>query len=448
MASATVDTTERRPKPSNDRIGDYELIQRLGAGGMANVYKVRDESGRIFALKELRPQGGAKGEMTRRFRTEFEITRRLDHENIVVVHDFFPADHTFHIVMEYVDGLDLRELSKRFDSLPVGILAMLGAEIAAGLRHAHEMQVLHRDMKPENVLLSREGQVKVADFGVARLAGTRLTTTGIIVGSPAYMSPEQLAGVNGQDLTATTDIYALGVMLYELGEGKDPLGLKRSQDLLTVLRMKREKKPRKMTRLADPDLCALLLRCLASKDTDRPESMAEVEAVLRRVARNHGVRVGDLRGLVAHALDPAVAKAASGRRSDRTPSPAGLARPQLLPATSVHGAVGPSPYHPPPPVADDFDRAPEPARARLHSAELRAPVQDGADPDGLREVAPRRGGRARDWSLKKRSVDPDPNRPIAWLAIGLFVLAVIFLGVSSALTGSPLGLVEALVPSP
>ena len=115
-------------------------------------------------------------------------------------------------------------------------MALIGSQIASGLAAAHAQGILHRDLKPENILMNRRGQVKITDFGVARVSGTRLTATGIIVGSPAYMSPEQLSGVAGQKLTPATDVYSLGVMLYELAEGRDPLGLKKREDLLVVLR--------------------------------------------------------------------------------------------------------------------------------------------------------------------------------------------------------------------
>jgi serine/threonine-protein kinase len=445
MAPAAVDTTDRRPKPAVERIGPYEIEQRLGSGGMANVYKVRDEHGEVLALKELRAPGGSRSEMLRRFRAEFEVTRRLEHPNIVAVRDYFSADKTVHIVMEYVDGLDLRELSKRLELLPDGILAMLGAQIASALGHAHSQGVLHRDMKPENVLLARTGAVKVADFGVARVAGTRLTTTGIIVGSPAYMSPEQLAGVPGQDLTIGTDIYALGVMLYELGEGKDPLGLKRSQDLLEVLKLKREKAPRRFTRLRDPDLQALLLRCLATEPEHRPENMTDVEQLLRRVARRHGVRPSDLQALAQQALDPSLTPAPARRRSSRNASPAEAPAPE----TAKHRALGPAPYHPPAPVSVDLDAYPDPPPGRLHSSELQAPGQDVADPEGHRERTPKPPARVAEASFgKARGAGDERVGGLAWLAIGLFVLSVVFLGASSALTGSPLGLLEALVPAP
>jgi len=490
--------TERRSTPDGEYIGDYKLVGRVGSGGMATVFKVKDDDGKTWALKEMRPQAEAHKEMTRRFRQEFEVTSRLDHRNIVCVHDFFPAKETLHIVMEYVDGVDLRTVLGYAGTLDDGRLARIGVDVAAGMAHAHVHGVLHRDLKPENILLNKRGQVKVVDFGVARVEGTRLTATGIIVGSPAYMSPEQLAGVGGQDLTEAADVYSFGVVLYELAEDRDPLGLRKHEDLLTVLRVKREKTPRPFRRVQDPDLQALILSCLASRPEDRPSSMEEIRKRLLKVVRNHSIRREHLRDLAKLAMENYTHKRkARGKRApttEATPDIAPAARPAATRRAARHrpAAASPKDWAPPSmpeplrpsaaaapshgPASHAPSRSaqaappPDPPRA---SRSVVAPVEKRgigrwfeADTDGLGAVAAGPPSIARDEDSPPRSVTSGrvpskvaelsfkTERPsdgvgfLGWTALLLFTCAVLFFGASASLTGSPLGLLERWIPMP
>ena len=171
------EATVRVDQPKKDQIGDYLVVDRVGSGGMATVWRGKGPTGKLYALKEMKPQMEARQEMNKRFKQEFEVAAKLDHRNIVGVHEFFTAQQSMHIVMDWIDGLDLRAVLRYGGVLDAGRLALIGAEIAAGLACAHNHEVLHRDLKPENVLLSKRGEVKVADFGVARIRGTRLTAT-------------------------------------------------------------------------------------------------------------------------------------------------------------------------------------------------------------------------------------------------------------------------------
>ncbi len=492
-AKATGNSTERAAAPSEEWIGGYRVLGKAGSGGMATVWRVKDERGRDRALKEMRPQREAQREMARRFKQEFEVTAKLDHRNIVKVHDFFEAHDTFHIVMEWIDGLDLRGMLHYGGLLDDGRLAHIGGDIASGLAHAHTRGVLHRDMKPENILLDRRGKVRVTDFGVARVQGTRLTATGIIVGSPAYMSPEQLAGVSGQKLTAASDVYALGVMLYEMIEGRDPLGLKKHEDLLTVLRAKRDKTPRSMRRVQDPELEALILQCLDPLEEERPQSMDDVARRLRRVARRHGTNRLDIEHLALHALAQQEEKVrARGQEAPQRPLEEEEPEPQPAPRRGWGGrgprqprvpertssvASGPplAPSVAPPgrPAADRSladrpmhrrsladrpfadrpaaPRPPSPPRAP-RSRDPNVEPWDGADPtwSGVEDYGSgsRHASRVADLSVKRRSVYEDGTRLLARLAIAMLVVLVIVFAASASLTGSPLGLVEMLVPMP
>jgi len=486
------DRTARHTTPDGEFVGDYRVLDKLGTGGMATVFKVRGPDGRHYALKEMRPQQEAEREMKRRFRQEFEVTSRLDHRNIVGVHDFFADQGTFHIVMDWVDGLDLRSVSHWAGTLDDGRLARIGVDIAAGISHAHVQGILHRDLKPENILLSKRGQVKVVDFGVARVQGTRLTATGIIVGSPAYMSPEQLAGVGGQDLTEAADIYSFGVVLYELGEGRDPLGLKKHQDLLTVLRAKRKKKPLPFRRLEDPALQDIITACLEPEPEDRPSSMEDLRKRLLKVVRNASIRRDDLKELAS----VAVANRASKRRVKGPAAPPSSALP---PAPDVRPPRVPVRQDEPPrrgttsvdwgmpalPPAMSGSRpsvgggglavaAPSPGRSARIASSGGEPVAPAAErgvdrwfdsapagavaageptvSDDLLEVSRsvtsgRVPSRINDLSFKGRRAGDGPG-VLSWLALLMFAGAVVFFGASASLTGSPLGLLERWIPMP
>ena len=490
MSPPTHTHTERRTTPDGEEyIGDYKLLGPIGSGGMATVYRVKDENGKVWALKEMRPQAEAHKEMARRFRQEFDVTSRLDHRNIVGVHDFFAAQETLHLVMEFVQGLDLRTVEAYGGTLDDGRLARIGVDVAAGMSHAHVHGVLHRDLKPENILLSKRGQVKVVDFGVARVEGTRLTATGIIVGSPAYMSPEQLAGVSGQDLSEAADIYSFGVVLYELGEGRDPLGLRKHEDLLTVLRAKRKKSPRPFRRLQDPDLQALILQCLEPEPEDRPSSMEDLRKRLLRVVRAHSVRRDDLKHLATMAMEnreakrkakgrpaPQAPSAAPPPKPARRPKPATASRRAPVPAAPAPAADWsrpelPDPMSPASPAAPAAAAAPSRAPAPAPPVENRgihrwfeAPPHDVSMGEGAMAAGPapmtideddaprsvtsgRVPSKVADLSFKTRKPN-DGAGFLSWVAVILFAGAVLFFGTSASLTGSPLGLLERWIPMP
>lgn len=455
MARPTSNPTKRLEKAVQDRIGEYQVIEQAGSGGMATVWRVKGPGGKVHALKEMRPQSQAKREMTRRFKQEFEVTSRLSHRNIVRVHDFFAAHDTLHIVMEWVDGPDLRDVVRYAGLLDQGRLALIGAEIASGLSSAHAQGVLHRDLKPENILMNRRGQLKITDFGVARVTGTRLTATGIIVGSPAYMSPEQLSGVSGQKLSTAADIYSLGVLLYELGEGRDPLGLRKHEDLLTVLRTKREKRPRPMRRITHEGLGKLILSFLEQRVEDRPADTERIARDLRRIARELGAVRADIEFLVATALtNRGEKKKAGGTVAPERPSNPRVA--QLKPGGS---SADPAPWAADSArsprqrgVASVTPTAPRARRSPRRRKPAKVPEQawDGADPSAADDFGSgsRRLSRADQLSVKRRAARGEGIGAMSWIALILFGAVVIFLGVSASLTGSPLGLLEALVPLP
>jgi len=204
-----------------------EILELLGQGGMGAVYKARQTGlDRLVALKILPPAAGRDPAFAERFTREARALARLNHPNIVTIHDFGQAGDYFHLVMEYVDGANLRQSIRARTLKPKEALGIV-PQVCQALQYAHDEGIVHRDIKPENILLDRKGRVKIADFGLAKLLGrtaTDFTLTGAhqVMGTPHYMAPEQFEKPLEVDHRA--DIYALGVVLYEMLTGEVPMG--------------------------------------------------------------------------------------------------------------------------------------------------------------------------------------------------------------------------------
>ncbi len=201
--------------------GRYRLVELLGQGGMATIYRARDaQLDRDVAVKLLRPEFGQDPDFLARFRDEARAAASLSHPNIVAVFDFGEQDAVPYIVMELIDGQDLAAIIRENGPLPPRQAARVSAEVAKALHAAHVRGIVHRDVKPSNILVGRDGRVKVADFGIARaLNESQLTLPGMTMGSVHYFSPEQ---ARGETATQASDIYALGIVLYEALTGQRP----------------------------------------------------------------------------------------------------------------------------------------------------------------------------------------------------------------------------------
>ena len=203
------------------QIKHYEIQKLLGRGGMAEVYLARDSrDGSMCAVKVLSKNIASDVKYVKRFLHETRTYTLLDHPNIVKLYDGGEHNGLFFMAMEYVDGKSLDDLLKQYAPLPVPIAAYILDQVLAGLQHAHDRNVVHRDIKPANILITSKGEIKLSDFGIAKVTEfTQLTATGQIIGTPSFMSPEQ---IRGGDIDPRSDLFSLGVMSYILMTGINP----------------------------------------------------------------------------------------------------------------------------------------------------------------------------------------------------------------------------------
>ncbi|HWJ96982.1 MAG TPA: protein kinase, partial [Acidimicrobiales bacterium] len=251
--------------------GRYELHRRVGRGGMAEVYLARDRLlDRLVAIKILFPEFATDPSFVARFRREAQAAANLNHPNIVGVYDWGKERGTYYIVMEYVDGQTVSEILRNEGPIEPKRAAGIAADVAAALGFAHRKGVVHRDVKPGNVLITKAGEVKVADFGIARAmtasSEENLTQTGSVMGTATYFSPEQ---AQGKPVDARSDLYSLGVVLYEMASGKPPF----SADSPVAIAYKHVQEP--IPSLAEKvpgiprDYEAITMRALAKDPDDR-----------------------------------------------------------------------------------------------------------------------------------------------------------------------------------
>src|SRR5712664_2303762 len=200
--------------------GRYQVVRKLGAGGMANVYLAEDqELGRRVAIKILNDRHAGDEQFVERFRREAKNAAALSHPNIVSIYDRGEAEGTYYIAMEYLDGRSLKELILSRGPAPIHLAVDYARQVLAAIMFAHRHGIVHRDIKPHNVLVDGEGRLKVTDFGIARAGASQMTEAGSIVGTAQYLSPEQ---AKGTAVDPRSDIYSVGIVLYELLTGTVP----------------------------------------------------------------------------------------------------------------------------------------------------------------------------------------------------------------------------------
>jgi serine/threonine protein kinase/class 3 adenylate cyclase len=265
----------------------YEVLSQLGTGGMGMVYKVRDlETDEIVALKILKPEIATDATVQENFKRELCLARKITHKNVCRIHDFSRSNGAAHASMEFVEGESLQSRLNRVGTLPVNQAFDIAQQICAGLREAHAQEIVHRDLKPANIMLDRSGAVKIMDFGVARLIQNTGPMTGTIVGTPAYMAPEQ---AELKPIGPCTDIYALGLVLYEMITGVQ--AFQGDTPVAIALKQIREypKRPRHIIPNLSHPIEAVILKCLQKDPAKRFQSTTELQVALVRAARAKAV---------------------------------------------------------------------------------------------------------------------------------------------------------------
>jgi serine/threonine protein kinase len=203
-------------------ISHYKILGRLGKGGMGDIYKaIQDPLNRMVALKVLPPQFGRDDEFAKRFEIEAKAISLLQHQNIVSIYEYGDEEGYRFFAMQFVDGMDLAHYIAERREVPIVEIIDFSKQICRGLRYAHNHSVIHRDIKPQNILIEKNNIVKLSDFGIAKIFSRtdEITMTGFTLGTPEYMSPEQALG---KKIDAQTDIYSLGIVMYEMLTKKPP----------------------------------------------------------------------------------------------------------------------------------------------------------------------------------------------------------------------------------
>ena len=267
--------------------GRYRLERKLGSGGMADVWLAEDqELGRKVAIKMLHERYANDTQFVERFRREATHAAGLSHPNVVSIFDRGETDGSYYIVMEYVEGRTLKELLVTRGPCPVPVAISYVRQVLAALRYAHRNGIVHRDIKPHNVLVDHEGRVKVADFGIARAGSSQMTEAGSIIGTAQYLSPEQ---ARGAPVDESSDLYSTGIVLYELLTGDLPFNGETPVEIAMKHLSQVPSAPSSIRPEIPRDLDLVVLRALAKEPAERYRSAKEMDRDLELVGRGEPV---------------------------------------------------------------------------------------------------------------------------------------------------------------
>jgi serine/threonine-protein kinase len=311
------------------KIGRYNIAAELGKGAMGVVYKATDPNiGRTVAIKTTRldAHGIDAKNLLQRFKNEARSAGTLNHPNIVTIYDAGEQDGVFYIAMEYIEGETLHALLSQHRSLPVERVIEIVRQVCAGLDYAHAHGVIHRDVKPANIMLAASGSVKVMDFGIAKAGGT-MTATGQVLGTPNYMSPEQ---VKGKPVDGRSDLFSVGVLLYEMLTGEKPFDGQNITTIIYKIVSENPIPPRELDVTIHPGLSAVVTKALAKAPEERYQTGAALVADLENY-KSFGSEAGATQVLSTAAL---------GAAGDRTivtpaPAPAGPSAPDAVATAAV-----------------------------------------------------------------------------------------------------------------
>jgi len=271
------------------KIGKYKILAQIGKGGMGAVFKAEHPTlNRIVIIKQL--TSADSQDVIERFRREAKIMMDFRNEHIVQVYDHFKENDVYFIVMEYVDGITLEDLIRERRFLSNQAAALIFNEICKALKYAHDQLVIHRDIKPANILLSREGVVKLVDFGVSTSLDGRnsedgLTRPGMTIGTPSYLAPEQIANAKNRD--KRTDIYSMGVMLYEMMVGRKPFQGGFTPEIIAAIEKGKYTPPRKINPKISPRLQRIVKKAMHHKIKRRFQDLGQVQAKLSGMLKSY-----------------------------------------------------------------------------------------------------------------------------------------------------------------
>jgi serine/threonine protein kinase/tetratricopeptide (TPR) repeat protein len=286
----TIETPKEELTTGSTFAGRYQIIEELGKGGMGRVYRALDkELNEEVALKLIKVEIAHDKNTVERFKTEIKLARKISHKSVGRVHELMEEKGLRFITMEYVPGEDLKSFLKRSGQLTISKAISIAKQICDGLTEAHGLGVVHRDLKPNNIMIDRAGNAKIMDFGIARAVKAKgITGPGVMIGTPQYMSPEQ---IDGKDVDHRSDIYSLGIILYEMltdrvpFEGETPLTVGVKQKTETP------KDPKDFNERIPDDLNRLVLKCLEKDQESRFQSSGEVRTELENIEK--GIPITD-----------------------------------------------------------------------------------------------------------------------------------------------------------
>lgn len=262
----------------------YQIVEELGRGGMGKVYKAQDtEIKEKVALKLIKPEISSDKKTIERFQNELKLARKISHRNVCRMHDLGKSEGNYFITMEYVDGENLKGMIRMMGQLSSGKAISIAKQVCEGLSEAHRIGVVHRDLKPSNIMIDKDGNAKIMDFGIARsLTGKGITGVGVMIGTPEYMSPEQ---VESKEIDQRSDIYSLGVILYEMVTGQVPFEGDTPYSIGVKHKSEAPRNPQEINPQISDDLNRMILKCLEKEKDKRYQSAGELRSELENIEK-------------------------------------------------------------------------------------------------------------------------------------------------------------------